>query len=868
MSGEDIPTISESQWDSLQGGQAPGVAAAPSVGVHSAVPQDLPIVSESQWESKFGKSDPLSAPRPAPPLSLGQSARFVGKSALEGLVNAAGAVADYNPLNPDFWRRQSMTDADAQKAKVGPLLHQAFIDSPGLSPDTEGVGGAPADVIRAGSGAMGLPGNPVMNFISGITAELAHKAFPESKVAPFLGALTPAGAEAGLMGAFKGAKSALAPITKEGMQVEAGKMLTKTLGATGSNELQGAVLDELAPDTLTAEIAPSSNKIAGITKEIEKDPGLGQDITDVSTGRKNALMQLAQGLGGDSTNTLEARGSNIRDAWQTAADKAKGKTGKIWDYVHTAAADLPIDRDAINNLRDVTDQQIAKYSGPKSAPLDSKLGSALSEVQDAENWRFKDVQDLRSRVENIKREGTLTPQEMAIANHFSGALEAVGDQSLSGVDPELAQIWKQARGFTKEDKTNFASGFAKKVFSQKAPTPDSSVGMQLISSPEAAKQFMTGANEEGITQARGFIGDHLLRQDPDRWAGVFKNPKQASAIKTILGDEHFNNLQTAIDDLQSYKDIGNRAAAASKGQSATAEFSTVAKWLADNSATKRAALIEKGARAAGAGIGAMGGSLGAVVGEEIAGKLTNGLALKTAGQMKEIIAQAVKDPEYAKLLVSKATDANKSKFAVQFAKTLLPDFMGSSLVGAQASEADQNSTQNKKANSSDKQPEGSGGSAQKSTETKSIDDAVHNVNFEPEKTVMQDNSTVPAKLVDTMIKWESQGKPNAVSPKGAQGLMQIEPDTFAEEAGKLGLPKDADPFDPDINKQVGTAYIGGLLKKYKGDVPTALAAYNWGLGHVDKAHTALDSTDFKDLSSVLPDETQNYVKNIMADYEA
>ena len=119
------------------------------------------------------------------------------------------------------------------------------------------------------------------------------------------------------------------------------------------------------------------------------------------------------------------------------------------------------------------------------------------------------------------------------------------------------------------------------------------------------------------------------------------------------------------------------------------------------------------------------------------------------------------------------------------------------------------------------------------------------------------------RLIDAMIQAESAGKAGAVSPKGAQGLMQIMPATFKEWSGKLGI-KDADPMNPEHNKQVGTAYLNSLLDRYKQNEPLALAAYNWGLGHVDALHKALgDSVDAETLSPMLPKETQNYIARIL-----
>jgi len=108
---------------------------------------------------------------------------------------------------------------------------------------------------------------------------------------------------------------------------------------------------------------------------------------------------------------------------------------------------------------------------------------------------------------------------------------------------------------------------------------------------------------------------------------------------------------------------------------------------------------------------------------------------------------------------------------------------------------------------------------------------------------------VPAPLVRSVIKAESDYNSEALSPKGAMGLMQLMPET----AMGLGV---ENPFNPEENIKGGVSHLKSLIDNNKGNFRLALAAYNAGQGNVDKAGGV---PAFK--------ETQEYVKKVIDLYK-
>ena len=108
---------------------------------------------------------------------------------------------------------------------------------------------------------------------------------------------------------------------------------------------------------------------------------------------------------------------------------------------------------------------------------------------------------------------------------------------------------------------------------------------------------------------------------------------------------------------------------------------------------------------------------------------------------------------------------------------------------------------------------------------------------------------IPVRWIEAVIKAESSGSPKAVSPRGAMGLMQLMPETWAELRDQHDL--GADPFDPRTNILAGTAYLKAMHDRF--GYPALFAAYNAGPGRYE---------DHLRTRKPLPAETRDYVARI------
>ncbi|MEK6710076.1 MAG: transglycosylase SLT domain-containing protein [Nitrospinota bacterium] len=124
-------------------------------------------------------------------------------------------------------------------------------------------------------------------------------------------------------------------------------------------------------------------------------------------------------------------------------------------------------------------------------------------------------------------------------------------------------------------------------------------------------------------------------------------------------------------------------------------------------------------------------------------------------------------------------------------------------------------------------------------------------------------------LVNAVIKAESSFDPNAFSPAGAMGLMQLMPSTGLGLAKRLNVRLDSEEqlFDPALNVRLGSHHLADLVKEFQGELVPAIASYNAGRNAVRRWWQRREQEPLEVFVERIPfEETRNYVKRVLAYY--
>lgn len=126
----------------------------------------------------------------------------------------------------------------------------------------------------------------------------------------------------------------------------------------------------------------------------------------------------------------------------------------------------------------------------------------------------------------------------------------------------------------------------------------------------------------------------------------------------------------------------------------------------------------------------------------------------------------------------------------------------------------------------------------------------------------------PEELIWAVMRRESKFRRRAISRAGAVGLMQLLPSTAADVAIRVGItPEDTDLHQPEQNVLLGASYMMQLVRRFGGDLPRAVAAYNAGASNVARWN-ALGAGDWIEWVEEIPyAQTREYVRSVLENRE-
>ena len=592
---------------------------------------------------------------------------------------------------------------------------------------------------------------------------------------------------------------------------------------------------------LLSALGGTAGQTAAETGAVERG-GLGQMGVEVGTMMapsaaqglwslgKGALRKLYQGATPASGEVINAVKNSLDDTSPLFGSSGTGsaqalreeRLGELAKLARTEAGQgVGGARQAVEELSSEVADDLAYLSVLKKEKKFPSAGTNLQQVSD-------EISRITSKLDEVPTTLT-TPSEFPLVNEkYGNIIKGIGDEvsanPIKGAIEDVLSAKAEFSGLAKELQTVFKTG--KNIGQEAYMEAASKVGARL-KEPQAAKAFVELAegNKEMLSIGKTSLLQNVFSGTPTSWA------------------KNINKSRGAMQELFTPSQIDGLEAVAKKSTNLVGGLmvSQPVRFLGN----KLVYLGLAGGALSGAGLPAI--LAGAAI-----GKVAKIVAEKPQ-IMQELISKAFQSGEAATLLSQKATPQNikaATEFFTNAGKNLIMG-AGKEYVTPPDKSATINLPQEEK----------------KSEKILAPETILPDV-------VQPKQSTLPAKLIKNVIAQESSFNPRAVGPETrrhgtAKGLMQLVDATGREWHEKLVKKGDLppgkyDPFDAEQNQVIGTAYLEHLADRYDGDVRLALAAYNWGMGNLDRLIKKVGSRDYDRLKKdpEFPDETFDYVKKI------
>ena len=731
------------------------------------------------------------------------------------------------------------------------------------SPDV--VEGTAQDFSKAVLQSVPYPGGPIVNALSGLGAEAAHKALPNSAAAPLVGGTAAAIAPSLISNLFGAIRHGIKGATQQEIKGSAARAFKEQTGLTP--EAIAAAQGKLPEDKLASLM--STAEVTGNAGAAQLEKVLASKGENANAYAKRAAEREAarEGVLSETSQVPAVNKEGLGTKLITAANKQQAamerQANQKWSEV---PRDVPIDvgpeQDALLTLL----EQKQAGLGPTS-PVRTLIEQFVSQdprVPALSSTRTSGaLQDIRSDSLRLLRDSKLNAIEERSLSNLQDGIDSAMERGLAGED---YSAWSEARKLTAREKKTFARGTAGGALTEEMARPANALANALKGDSRSIKELHAaiGKNPKLIEEVKRGVLDSIPRDaSGNLTAGGMNKFIQAnkSGLEELFGKDHYKNISRVLEDLRSEANVGKTGFLASKGNSITSQRSTVAGAITD-------IMTEA----------VMPGS--AIVGK-IADAIKKAANIKDTTAVEELLFRASLDPDFAVQLAGTPTNTRILNVFQRLGQTVKAAAVDTAQAGAVQNLRDETSDQQRgwqrlgeaapaEARSSKLGSQGSKVSSSNSTTPKNTTQngllgpirSLFNGTGSIFKGKSMSSDGVSEPIVKAVISQESGGNAKAVSDAGAQGLMQILPSTAAEIAKDLGM-EDFDLKDPQTNVKIGTEYLRRLLKEFGGDIELALTAYHSGPNRVKSLLARAKGSKLADIKKYLGPVGQKYAAQVL-----
>jgi len=499
------------------------------------------------------------------------SAKNFGSGVVEGTTGMLGLAADLNPFQPGG-PRLNFPVSQAVSSTIDPLLAEK--DPQYRYARTIGNFAAPVPI----KGANTL-GSLLTGVLSGVSAQGAEDLTGDKKVAPLIGAV-------GVGGAVSAASNI-------------GSLLERALIGSSADEVLGSAASSfkevtgLTPDDLAKVNALPTNELEALQTTAERTGNAGVAQLEKTLGgrlgdnaniyadldRRRNLARRTLFNSGSSVDSVnkEGLGSALIDAAESTQSKMQRNSSEFWAGVPREES-IPI-----QGVKDPLKELLAKRT--KGLPINSKVEDLVSQVTKEESGVLNSggLQDIRADALSLLRDRELTGFERKLLTELT---DKIDNSMASGLSEKSYQTWKAARQSTAAEKEAFRKGTVGGYLTSDNARVSNVLDKVFKGDKQAVAELKTAiGNDDSLLEQ---VKRGVLDMVPKDAQGNLTSDKMRrfvdsneTAIKELFGEGYYGNLQKISKDLKSQAGVADLGFKASKGNSTTAQKSTVAGALQD-----------------------------------------------------------------------------------------------------------------------------------------------------------------------------------------------------------------------------------------------------------------------------------------------